>query len=119
MLGCFSAAAQIGGNEYIKTVSFLVNRNVYANQGESAFGKLANFNYVPLGAVPPESSSTQSFYDMGLENAGKFSMASPDGKVNTNVGNIMFDKRAHVIKTKRSSPSDGPRPSIGVKVSGQ
>ena len=93
LLGCFCAAPQVNGENYIKTFSSIVQRNVIANQGET-FLLSGTFKWEPLGGyvnnhrpdLPPPP-----YQKMAIENAGKWSEAKPDGTMTPNIGNVMLD----------------------------
>lgn len=93
LLGCFCAAPQTNGTNYIRSFSALVNRNVIADQGET---RLASnlFSWSPLGIRPKPVAPGQIppvYQQIAEENAGRWSEATPDGNVKLDIGNVRLD----------------------------
>jgi hypothetical protein len=94
LLGCFTAAPHLNGPEYLKTFSSIVDRPVYGDQAETNLGIYYHFNDVYLGGSPkpvPENITPPSYYSEAVRNAGKWSLAKPDGSINTKIGNIKLN----------------------------
>ena len=94
LLGCFTGAEQYQGDKYLTTVSTATNRNVLGNQGETIMNG-NSFSNVPLGQAPPKSDKDVSYYPVGILNAGKWSLAKPDGTVDKNIGNIKLNDKGN------------------------
>ena len=101
LLGCFVANPKIKGDKFIASLSNITGRNVYGNQGESAFGFNANFNEKPIGVKPPLSASNQSYYQISLDFSGKWSLATPGKVVNPNIGNLSFSSYGDPLITNK------------------
>ena len=104
-LGCFTAAPQYGGKEYLKTAAKYFNRKVYGNQGETFISY--TFKNSPVGGFPTDDST--EYYKVAFANAGKWSSALPNGVVNENIGNLKFDNTGKPLKT--SEIRNTPKPN--------
>ncbi|GAA3944559.1 DUF4347 domain-containing protein [Chitinophaga oryziterrae] len=115
LLGCFCAAPQNNGDNFMRIFSNLVDHNVIADQGESWLGP-NTFKWDPLGKppLPRPGSSHPFFYDWGVQNAGKWSEAKPNGVINPNIGNVRLDDKGaphtepYIPPLK---PADSPLPT--------
>ncbi|MFY0255711.1 hypothetical protein ACDQ55_17350 [Chitinophaga sp. 30R24] len=116
LLGCFIGAPQLKGESYLKTFSGIVNRPVYGNQGESSLRYSVSFTGVPMGVSPMvKDKHNASYYDMAVQNAGKWLVGLPSGSVKTNIGNLGLNKTGSPYILSPSSavkPVDKPLPSF-------
>lgn len=57
--------------------------------GESTLSSLTAFTNKPIGERPNvRTTGNNSYFDMGVQNGGLWSKASPNGTVDTNIGNL-------------------------------
>jgi hypothetical protein len=87
-LGCFTAAPQFNGQEYLKTVALATKRKVFGNQGETYIHY--TFTNTAIGGFPLPTDTDTSYFDEGMENAGKWSLALPDGSI-IDFGNLKIN----------------------------
>jgi hypothetical protein len=74
----------------------LVDREVIGNQGESWPNSSNAFTWRPIGG-PPKSvgpgTAPPRYQAMAVDNARKWSRATPDGLVDSNIGNVGLDEK--------------------------
>ncbi len=104
LLGCFTACKSYNGEKYIGTLSKILQREVFGNQGESYLG--LTFTDEPIGGYPLPETSVLDYYSEATKNAGKWSVASPNGTIDSTVGNIKVDNKGNISKTEEIQNSN-------------